>query len=180
MTNPGAKLDILGNVRAGSATPNTMMGTHATYGNTYSAWWKDGADYSMLTDGTQTYLNAPAAAGNIYLRTANSDKMFIRGSDGNVGIGNVNPGAKLEVTGQVKITGGSPAAGKVLTSDAAGLASWVLPTIVLTGGTTNYITKWTSASNVGTSTMFDNGTNVGVGTASPASKLDVNGNLAVR
>lgn len=180
VTNPGAKLDILGNVRAGSATPNTMMGTHATYGNTYSAWWKDGADYSMLTDGTQTYLNAPAAAGNIYLRTANSDKMFIRGSDGNVGIGNVNPGAKLEVTGQVKITGGSPAAGKVLTSDAAGLASWVLPTIVLTGGTTNYITKWTSASNVGTSTMFDNGTNVGVGTASPASKLDVNGNLAVR
>ncbi|WP_042721685.1 tail fiber domain-containing protein [Flavobacterium sp. B17] len=44
--------------------------------------------------------------------------------NGNVGIGAETPGAKLEVGGQVKITGGSPAAGKVLTSDANGLGSW--------------------------------------------------------
>ncbi|MEE4178394.1 MAG: tail fiber domain-containing protein [Bacteroides sp.] len=43
---------------------------------------------------------------------------------GNTGIGTENPSAKLEVNGQVKITGGSPAEGKVLTSDANGLASW--------------------------------------------------------
>ena len=49
-------------------------------------------------------------------------------SSGNVGIGNTSPGAKLEVTGQVKITGGTPGVGKVLTSDAAGLASWATPT----------------------------------------------------
>ncbi len=45
-------------------------------------------------------------------------------STGYVGIGTTNPGAKLEVNGQVKITGGNPAAGKVLTSNAVGLASW--------------------------------------------------------
>ena len=44
--------------------------------------------------------------------------------NGNVGIGLLAPSAKLEVAGQVKITGGSPGAGKVLTSDANGLASW--------------------------------------------------------
>ena len=44
--------------------------------------------------------------------------------NGNVGIGSTDPTAKLEVAGQVKITGGSPGAGKVLTSDAVGLASW--------------------------------------------------------
>jgi hypothetical protein len=44
--------------------------------------------------------------------------------NGNVGIGPANPAAKLEVAGQVKITGGSPGAGKILTSDAGGLATW--------------------------------------------------------
>ena len=58
---------------------------------------------------------------------------------GNVGIGTVSPGAKLEVAGQVKITGGTPGAGKVLTSDASGLATWTIPAATgvtsLTAGT---------------------------------------------
>jgi hypothetical protein len=48
---------------------------------------------------------------------------------GDLGIGTTNPGAKLEVAGQVKITGGSPGAGKVLTSDATGLATWQTPSV---------------------------------------------------
>ena len=47
--------------------------------------------------------------------------------NGNVGIGTAVPIAKLDVNGQVRITGGSPGAGKVLTSDASGLATWALP-----------------------------------------------------
>ncbi|MBI2885491.1 MAG: hypothetical protein HYY15_04905 [Candidatus Omnitrophica bacterium] len=43
---------------------------------------------------------------------------------GDVGIGVANPGARLEIAGRIKITGGSPGANKVLTSDASGLASW--------------------------------------------------------
>lgn len=46
---------------------------------------------------------------------------------GNVGVGTNTPSAKLEVAGQVKITGGNPGANKILTSDAAGLASWTDP-----------------------------------------------------
>jgi hypothetical protein len=45
-------------------------------------------------------------------------------NNGSVGIGTTAPGAKLEVAGQVKITGGTPGSGKVLTSDANGLATW--------------------------------------------------------
>jgi hypothetical protein len=42
----------------------------------------------------------------------------------NVGIGTNTPAAKLDVIGNIKITDGTQAAGKVLTSDTAGLASW--------------------------------------------------------
>lgn len=39
----------------------------------------------------------------------------------------MNPGAALDVNGQVKIQGGNPGAGRLPTSDANGLASWKEP-----------------------------------------------------
>lgn len=78
---------------------------------------------------------------------------------GNAGIGTQTPGAKLEVAGQVKITGGTPGTGKVLTSDATGLASWQTPS----SG------PWLlSGSNV-----YYNGGDVGIGTSSPRYKLTI-------
>ncbi|MFY7886119.1 MAG: tail fiber domain-containing protein, partial [Dolichospermum sp.] len=48
-------------------------------------------------------------------------------------------------------------------------------------GTTNYISKWSASGVLTNSIIFDNGTNVGIGTASPANKLSIsnNGNAAV-
>jgi hypothetical protein len=40
-------------------------------------------------------------------------------------------------------------------------------------GTTNYVPKFTASGTIGNSQIFDNGTNVGIGTASPSAKLDV-------
>jgi hypothetical protein len=42
-------------------------------------------------------------------------------------------------------------------------------------GTANFLTKWTGTSTVSNSLIFDNGTNVGISTSSPAYKLDVVG-----
>jgi len=48
-------------------------------------------------------------------------------------------------------------------------------------GTTNYIPKFTSSSAIGNSQIFDNGTNVGIGTITAGSKLEVySGNLSLR
>jgi hypothetical protein len=62
-------------------------------------------------------------SGDVPNPATNPGDVWIKG---NVGIGTASPdpAAKLEVAGQVKITGGSPAAGRILTSDANGLASW--------------------------------------------------------
>ncbi|GEN78099.1 hypothetical protein [Chryseobacterium hagamense] len=51
---------------------------------------------------------------------------------GNVGVGTSSPTAKLEINngttaGAIKITDGTQGAGKVLTSDANGLSSWMTP-----------------------------------------------------
>lgn len=63
--------------------------------------------------------------------TLSSDVLSVFGVGyvgGNLGVGVANPAAKLDVAGTIKISGGTPGAGKVLTSDATGLASWVTPT----------------------------------------------------
>jgi hypothetical protein len=51
-----------------------QVGTHPTYGNGYAAFWAVGAihyDYAMLTNATNTYVNAPSASGTIFFRGAN-------------------------------------------------------------------------------------------------------------
>jgi hypothetical protein len=40
-------------------------------------------------------------------------------------------------------------------------------------GTTNYVAKFTGSGTIGNSQIFDNGTDVGIGTATPGSKLDI-------
>ena len=42
-------------------------------------------------------------------------------------------------------------------------------------GTANYVSKFTASGTIGDSLIYDNATNVGIGTASPTAKLDVKG-----
>jgi hypothetical protein len=42
-------------------------------------------------------------------------------------------------------------------------------------GTANYVTKWSDADTITNSIIYDNGTNVGIGSTIPAQKLQVNG-----
>jgi len=44
-------------------------------------------------------------------------------------------------------------------------------------GTTNYVPKWSSSTALGNSVVYDDGTNIGIGTTSPTNKLHVVGNI---
>ena len=50
--------------------------------------------------------------------------LFVSTKESNVSIGTTEASAKLVIAGQIKIMGGSPAAGKYLKCDANGLATW--------------------------------------------------------
>ena len=57
---------------------------------------------------------------------------------------------------------------------------WVAVTPLQLPGTTNYVAKWISATNIGTSTiLYDNGTNIGINTITPQNSLDVSGAQAI-
>ncbi len=49
--------------------------------------------------------------------------------------------------------------------------------IVLSEGNSNYIAKFIDRSHIGNSVIYQDGTNIGIGTTSPQAKLDVNGQI---
>jgi len=63
----------------------------------------------------------------------------------------------------------------VASADGTLTASSVLSSYVTGNGTTNYVPKFNSASSIGNSQIFDNGTSVAIGTASPfgSAKLQI-------
>lgn len=64
----------------------------------------------------------------------------------------------------------------VLTSNGAGAApTWQAPLLSGSSGTANYVARWTASTTLGSGALYDNGTSVGVGTATPRSALDVQG-----
>jgi hypothetical protein len=130
---------------------NTANGWASLRWNTTGSNNTANGEYALkanITGGNNTALgyasgySNTAGSGNVFIgynagyNELGSNKLYIANSStnppliygdfaaGNVGFGTITPGAKIEVAGQVKITGGTPGVGKVLTSDGGGLAAW--------------------------------------------------------
>jgi hypothetical protein len=126
-TTEKMRIDAAGNVGIGTTSPTGQLDVTPTI--------LSSADLKAINSGLVfngglsmtnyygNYISAPTGSGTI----TNKYALVTEAGAGNVGIGTTAPSSALEVAGQVKITGGVPGAGKVLTSDAAGLASWTAP-----------------------------------------------------
>jgi len=161
-TGPGDKLTVAG---------GAIGGNYALAPN-YAAWnaYGTGSGGAAIYNDSGTYKALMIVGNNA------------AGGSREVGMwDNVTAHGNLTVTGQIKISGGSPGAGKVLTSDANGLATWQTPAATgITGnGTANYVSKFTGTGTIGNSQIIDNGTRVGIGRTPTTARLEVGGDLGV-
>jgi len=123
-TAPAAPLDIRNSIANGVGL---IVGSSVATGWSQMMYQGTGRSFTVgVGNASETSKGVPNKF-YVYDDNANSMRMTID-TAGNVGIGSTAPGAKLDVNGTIKITGGTPGAGKVLTSsDATGLASWATP-----------------------------------------------------
>ena len=149
--------------------------------------------------GAPTSLSSLAGEGIVGIQGASSDHIGVIGTS-NTGTGiygfvgdvsgtavyahsNTASAYALRTLGKVQITGQGAGMNRVLTSDAAGNATWQSLTslnAVSGTGTLNYLPKWTpNGTTIGVSQVFDNGVNIGIGTTTPSYKFHIADNVAV-
>jgi hypothetical protein len=183
MTSPQFKLHVAGQMSQDTDGP-------AVQSNFYidaDAAYESGIVFQKDNAGKwQQYVPGGLNDLAFYNYTTASEAMRILGSNGNVGIGTTNPGQKLEVVGNIKLSGtspwiessptawGSPGYIQFGVDENLGVAGDYLTSYVPTG-------KGFSWAIGGASKMLVNSAgNVGIGTTTPQAKLDVKGNIYAR
>ena len=120
------------------------------------------------------YTNLQLKSNELKIQNSASIDILTALDNGNVGIGTTSPDEKLHVAGSIKIVDGNQAAGKVLTSDANGVASWQ----TASGGGSADGDAWGVTGENQTAAIGRTG-NVAIGKASPSFPLDVVGDIKI-
>ncbi|MFO0052628.1 MAG: hypothetical protein ACOVQ3_12100 [Dolichospermum sp.] len=108
---PSEKLEVSGNLKVtGTITGNNVFLGDVGHGSIWAGFSHSSQvgqnSYAILQHhtGTWTLINKKSGGGFIGFRIDNNDKMIIN-DNGNVGIGTTTPSEKLEINGNLKVTG---------------------------------------------------------------------------
>lgn len=153
-----------GNVGIGTTSPNRKLQINS--GGLWEVLRLDSSGVQSVmefVDTTGTVISG-SSYGDYFVKTNDLYRLYILRATGNVGIGLTNPSYKLDIAGDLNISTGS-----VFRIGGTAVS-------LFTGsGTTNYHVKFTGATSLGNSSIFDNGSAIGFYTASPAGVFQVAG-----
>lgn len=174
--SPTQKLQVIGNAKIN----NTFLGDvgHGgswagfSHGNSAST-----SGYALLqrTDGLYTLMNKRSGGGYLGFRVDNADKMIINDS-GNVGIGLLEPRTQLHVLGRISTGADFTSAGSITFFPPDGFA-WFHIDNGPAGGRPTGRLRISHGGTPGAQEIISilQNKNVGIGTSTPAFKLDVAG-----
>jgi hypothetical protein len=176
-TSPGAKLDVTGNVRATSFTGSFSGSLTGLASNATIATYVNGTSGQLYSKDDR--IIEPNSISNGYMQ-------FGFTSWGN---DNGSPYADyLHLRSYTDASGGSDNLLMFLKS-GFGIRTWqqtfnsssayasYRDVALISGSSVGYVPFWTQTNQLLNSALYFNGTNVGIGTTSPAAKLDVSGDI---
>ncbi len=151
-----------------SGTDNVAIGTQALETNsTGSQNTVIGKRADVASDGIS---NSVAIGANAIVTASNTIQLGSDGSGSYTPIANVRTSGNITAASYIKAGGTSS---QFLMADGSVSSG---PSGVVSGsGTSNYLPKFTAASTLGNSSVYDNGTNVGIGTNNPSSMFQIGG-----
>ncbi|MDD3089999.1 MAG: hypothetical protein PHT95_08690, partial [Candidatus Omnitrophica bacterium] len=173
-TTPATKLDILGDLTLSTAktgTASRRIGMRN--GNNISLMQFDFPEATSIQSDVRFFreTNNSVAPQLIIFKADGTNSpqtifsargtSYINAISGNVGIGTKTPAYTLDVSGDIRATG-----------TIYGASGTQVP---VGTGTENYLSKWSASGTLGDSVLYDDGTNVGIGTTGPGAKLHVSG-----
>jgi hypothetical protein len=183
------KLTVNGNLSIGSGYIGTaapadgaIISGNVGIGNSSPGVYKLSVTGNTNITGNATITGTLSAGGNTYPVTAGtSGQVLSTNGAGTISWTTPSAGGVTSVTGTSPIssTGGatpaiSIALANTTTNGYISSTDWNTFNNKIGGsGTTNYVPKWSSSSALGNSLIYDNGTNIGIGTASPNAQLTV-------
>lgn len=179
-------------------TGNNILGFDSNAAGSYEMTLTDNGELGIGEDSPEAILEVSASnVSRDYFKISSDDDndgdILSVIANSNVGIGTDTPSTTFDLNGDLLISGGAPGNGKVLLSDATGLATWsALP--AATGDFPSGGTAPGSDRTLGNDDNFALGfeTNntervhiaangdVGIATTTPSQLLDINGTLAIR